>query len=779
MISNPNALAARIVRESDDEPTPPLFRIRNVLRATDWDKQYEDLIGVVESRFLDLDAKLLQPAPGGRLTPVHYPSLKAFLRSKPVQARIREALAQAKASPGELTDRILSAKSVPLKEVSSAFALGLYEDEISTPQTMFRLQDTVLPSTVSPYAKMQLWSDYLGAHQKAFEAATKNPLAKRIVDIIPQFVLGRGVVGGIKDTKRQADWDEFYRVNRMKLRIKQILRELLIYGEVFLRYFNTTTGLTIRSLDPSTIWDVVTNPDDIEEVKYYHQQYTIMNPYPVVGSTSATYAGTLIIRQIPADAIDHFKINSTSSEKRGRSQLFPILGWLLRFKEFMNDRVLLNKMRAMFAIDVAVDGTPEDVATTENQFSTPPGPGAVLVHNKSVEVEFKNASTDANEAKTDAEMILKVIAVGAGVSEQFLGVSAASTRAGALIQTEPDVKNFEAYQEIVEDILDRAERRVSKAKPSASGMEFTFPAIAQEDRSAKLKDIAFAEAMDYFAKERSAEMAAKEFGVTTYDFKQEQQTIQQERKGDPVIAQGLQQLPKVAPEPTEQPGLGGDLKPPKPGGEQSPALSHTSGEMGFSARKLSGRGTMNTQATLNRPEFTRGGEKTKLKTNRTTGTPLRHASSPDGSVIFTRRGWQESARQKSLIIRRLRALARKREEQLAKGLTEAVRQSEAAQTQLREALARMEAAKAPSVVNVTLPPPPEVRVEVAPAPAPNVTITPTPAPVVNVEVQAPPPARRHVRVERDPDTGLITSAETVEERVDGPSGKPPAGDAES
>jgi len=76
-----------------------------------------------------------------------------------------------------------------------------------------------------------------------------------------------------------------------------------------------------------------------------------------------------------------------------------------------------------------------------------------MVHNEAVTVEYKNANNNANEAKTDAEMILKIIAVGAGVSQQFLGVTDSATRAGALIQTEPDVKNFEMYQEVVEDML--------------------------------------------------------------------------------------------------------------------------------------------------------------------------------------------------------------------------------------------------------------------------------------------------------------------------------------
>lgn len=331
----------------------------------------------------------------------------------------------------------------------------------------------------------------------------------------------------------------------MRLRLEGMLRELLIYGEVFNRYFRTRPGLVVRQLDPATIWDVYTDQDDIETVHFYHQQYVILNTLNIPGGVKGAPPSTLIIRQIPGDEIDHFKINSTSSEKRGRSQLFAVLGYFQRFREFANDRVLLNKMRAMFALDVSVEGGPEDLAAAESQFTTPPGTGSVLVHNSAVSVEFKNANNNANEAKTDGELLLKIIAIGAGVSEQLLGVTDGTSRAGALIQTEPDVKNFESYQELVEEVLTRASVRVFKAAGLTSpgqAMEFTFPAIAQEDRSSKLKDVAFAEAMDYFTKERSAAMVAREFQITTYDYGKERAAIQKERQEHPVIATGLQQV---------------------------------------------------------------------------------------------------------------------------------------------------------------------------------------------------------------------------------------------
>ena len=75
------------------------------------------------------------------------------------------------------------------------------------------------------------------------------------------------------------------------------------------------------------------------------------------------------------------KINSVSGEVRGRSELFAILGWLKRLKEFASDRVVRNKMGNLFVLDVAVEGDAAAVEQAKQQFSGPPTPGSFFIHN--------------------------------------------------------------------------------------------------------------------------------------------------------------------------------------------------------------------------------------------------------------------------------------------------------------------------------------------------------------------------------------------------------------
>jgi hypothetical protein len=701
MITNPQPV---IVRESDEDndEQPRTSRGKSAIittrrfRQPNHDADVDRIMTEVSTKIIDVNAKLRERGPDGKWFYQHYPTFKKLRESKTFWNRVQDhySIKELKEVGENLLDQhyqqrkqlmvskrgIVQDGSKKLREASfqsDEFTLGSYPDEISGNTRVFPIQDTFLPSTNSPYAKQQLWVDYQAMHARCFEAATKNPIAKRIVRIIHQFVLGRGVVSVVKQNKGQEAWNTYFKNNGMKLRMKRQLDELVIFGEIFNRFFKAKEGsLAIRAIDPSTIWDIITNPEDLEEVIYYHQQYVVTMNSPVPG-VNALVPATLIIRQIPAEEIDHFKINSTSSEKRGRSELYAILGWLLRFKEFANDRVLINKMKSMFALDVKVTGDVTDVQAAEAQFATPPGPGSVAVHNEAVEIDFKNTNANAQDASTDGDMLLKIIAIGAGVSEHFLGVSKNQTRAGALISTEPDVKNFEDYQEIVEDMLDKQWERVKvrAGLQDTLAIEHVFPSIAQEDRSGKLKDIITAEAADYFSKARAASMSAREFNISTYDYEKEKEDIRKEREGDfeQMMPADNQQVPKMAPDPIEQEkekaklyGIGGEE-------EDQEGVTQLSGQMGFDDA-IGGRSLPDTAATLNRSGFTRGEEKERVKGNKSTGkkskgdggTPLRHSlretRTPGPEVTekeeSVAKGWSPKARAAATVVRRRKKLER-------------------------------------------------------------------------------------------------------------------------
>lgn len=668
-----NEPIVRVISEADDAARPPdqdtvsgipSVRVRKLISGPDPDQVMLGNLEWLDTKVINLNVRLLERGQDRKFHEAYYPNLTAYVKSPTFQRRVRAAgrIAQLR----EASESLRESAEKSLRE-HDTFSMGTYPDEVTgTNKPLFPLQENFLPGMSSPASKQMLFVDYQGMHVKSWEAATRNPIGKRIVKLVPQFVLGRGVAGSCKDEAKQREWDSFWHRNRMRLRLKQQLRELLIYGEIFNRFYKRPEGLVIRNMDPITIWDIVTNPDDIEEVYYYHQQYVILNQSPIPGRTGSP--STLVIRQVPAADVDHFAINRTSSEKRGRSELYVILGWLQRFKEFVNDRVLVNKMRTMFALDVTVEGGKTEVDAAEAQFGTPPGPAAALVHNKAVTIDFKSTTTNATDASTDAELLLKIIAIGAGVSEQFLGVSKQTSRASALISTEPDVKNFEDYQEIVEEMLIRMSERVFLGKKvglqsQRTTIEFSFPSLASEDRSAKIKDLAFMESMDWITKKRAASMAAKETNITTYDYEKEQDEIRKEGETLPLISQTMVQVPKFS-DPNADPNAQGmdaaaqDMAPEDADPfanldpEQMSEIVSMAGEMGYKGDKGSGRSLPSTPASLDRSSFTHGSEKEAIKGSKSTGKKTKESG----------RGWTVEARQAAVLSRQRKAEARKREQ---------------------------------------------------------------------------------------------------------------------
>jgi hypothetical protein len=571
---------------------------------------------------MDIDAKLITSTVSemrnGRFRESHYPSMEQYVKS-PYYRRLREsaitlgALVGRKPEVGrpsvsgirlnpQLVKRFASVDRSVIKQLRESkrfrefdsFAMdgpasGAFAGQLATNwdgglsfERAGRTPDFT-PLLAGPYNKQLYFFDYLDMHSKAFEAWTHNPIAKRICKVITQFVLGKGVRVTVMNAERPTgnvvqsqngpqpeveDWreeaqeilDTHWRLNSLHIRSKQILRDLIIFGEQFVRYFDAQWGLRIRQIDPSTVWEIVTDPDDAENEFYLHQQYPtryqwfVDLPVPTI---------KFIIRQVPALQYYHMKINTVSGEVRGRSELFALLGWLKRLKEFASDRVIRNKMANLFVLDVAVEGDQGAVDVAKQQFSVPPTPGSFFIHNKAAELNGIRAEVGGSDVTADWDMLLTIMSTGAGISQEYLGLPGAGGKAQALVGTEPDIKTFEDYQELMEAFFNQDSDRVfARAKDQgklprelAIRTEVTYPALAEENRSEKLKDLAFGESMSWWSHRRVSSAAAKEMQFTSYDYDEEQEEIAMEdAKKDFLINTAYQQVIKGTDSATAQGG---------------------------------------------------------------------------------------------------------------------------------------------------------------------------------------------------------------------------------
>lgn len=423
-----------------------------------------------------------------------------------------------------------------------------------------------------PFSKQLYLYDYLLAHAECFEAKNHNPLAKAIIDMITFFTMGKGAKIKFKNPKVQDLWNAQAKAANFDHRMHQDCDSLTWAGELMTRKVAAGKDMQFKQIDPSTVWEIVTNPADVEERYYFHRQFPTQ--YQLIykpGDVTSEY----IVDDIPAEEMLFLPINNVPGEKRGRSDLFSVLGWLKMFKDFYAAAIVAQQVQASYALRKTVKGNQADVdrITGDQTTQRVPPPGSIIVENESVTTEYLTPKAGGAATDNIGEAIRSIIATGVGLAPEYLGVGGkASTRATAITKSEPAAKKFEDRQMVMERWMRMeidswmafATEQMPKAGPRPASLgklkealkaldfkrmareasalvtmgevdeqvdlsyEVIFPEISSEDRSAKLKDIATAMSLRSISHETASVMIAKEMGLTNYNYEDEKEVIRQE-----------------------------------------------------------------------------------------------------------------------------------------------------------------------------------------------------------------------------------------------------------
>lgn len=404
----------------------------------------------------------------------------------------------------------------------------------------FPVKTEFAPLIGTPFFKQMYLYDYLLAHSKCFYFKNYSGIAKNIIGNVRNFVIGRGFSVTIDDEKAEAAWDKYLERSNVEVEIRNWTDELTCFGEIFLKKVFTPQGIIHRSIDPSTIWEIVTDPENINDVKYYHQQYSTQ--YQMYGDKN-TPLSKYILQQLPPDQVRHYKVNVTSYEKRGRGDMLAALLYLKYYEDYTQFKLLRVKNEAAFSWDVTVKGDEGDVdnymTQTADLMNMPPG--SENVHNEAI--ERKPLAPAFSHSGTDDVMkwIVSYICMNHNIPATYLGLletAGGSTRAGALVSTEPVIRMFDERRTFVERMADDIFRDVmidSGIDPDTVEHEFNFPEFVNEDRTKKIQDLITCKDEKFFTHKRAAEMAAKEMTVNNYDYEKEQEEIQEEVQSNPLV----------------------------------------------------------------------------------------------------------------------------------------------------------------------------------------------------------------------------------------------------
>jgi len=249
-----------------------------------------------------------------------------------------------------------------------------------------------------------------------------------------------------------------------------------------------------------------------------------------------------------------------------------VLSWLKRVNDFYNAMVVRAQMTAAMVWDDTVKGSDADVQRhVAFVQANPPSAGEVFAHNEAITRQLLGGGGQRGPSMDPVgEALLNLVGVGVGIPKEYLGVSTHGARATALVATEPSAKKFEDRQLTIEWLLTQLAYRVFAVAGISRAewdIEFTFPSIATEDRSAKMKDLALAESGGWIAHRTAATVAAKELMITSYDYDDEMGLVKKEIGEDPEkVTSGLYPMINKLVTAKGTPGTGG-VPSGTPGGQ--------------------------------------------------------------------------------------------------------------------------------------------------------------------------------------------------------------------
>ena len=309
------------------------------------------------------------------------------------------------------------------------------------------------------------WWEIRDDLEDALKAWRSNPLAFRIVALTTDYVVG----SGIKISSPVAYVDKFvsdfwtHRQNKMAMRIYAWCDELSRAGELYIVLFtNPADGMSyVRTVPAVKIDKIETDEDDLEKELRYHE---LRNDDPIEGKWWAGWERAKDDLESPV--MVHYAVNRPVGCVRGQGDLAPLLPWLRRYREWLEDRVRVNRYKNAFLWHVKLEGAQAgDIRQKQTQYAKPPSPGSVIVTDETESWSPVQPKIQAEDVKDDGKALRLMVAAGAGIPLHFLAEGETATRATAREMTGPTVRHYEHRQMFFCDLLlDVIEKAVYRAQ---------------------------------------------------------------------------------------------------------------------------------------------------------------------------------------------------------------------------------------------------------------------------------------------------------------------------
>jgi hypothetical protein len=234
-------------------------------------------------------------------------------------------------------------------------------------------------------------------------------MAKAIVDITTDFVLGDGIVFSSSVPSYRKFIGKFWNhpLNRVDQRLQAMSDEISRAGDLFVAlFFNEQDGMSyIRFVTKEEIVEIETAENDWETEIAYRQLVDYGTENKVWLSPNhpeAEGAKSIML---------HYAVNRPIGSGYGEGDLDTVIPWLLRYSRMLEDRVRLNWAVRSFLWFVTVPS--HQVEAKQAQYARPPEAGSIVVKDDGEEWEVKSPNLRAVDARHDLQAVRNMIdAVG-------------------------------------------------------------------------------------------------------------------------------------------------------------------------------------------------------------------------------------------------------------------------------------------------------------------------------------------------------------------------------
>lgn len=342
---------------------------------------------------------------------------------------------------------------------------------------------------VTDREKGHLQSNQLEVVRKSREFERWNAEAHGIIATMINYVMGKG----ISLTPKSEDpmvwyvWREFWTADRNRMALKQfeIVKRLFRDGEVFIEFFSDAQSgkTTIRFVDPllvrspatpgqldpiATKNGIETDPEDVEQVIRYHIQSRVNEN---------------IFRQVEAANMLHIKINADSDQKRGEPFMQSVMQLMKHYEQWLENRILLNKMRSAIVLIKKIEGTPSEVNALKNTIpgasNTAAGEikkqairgGTMITEGPGVTYRMEAPNINASDVKEDGRNIKLSMAAGTNLPEYIMGDASNANFSSTLVAESPFVKAIQSWQIFLEFYMARLYKMVIERSVKAGALE--------------------------------------------------------------------------------------------------------------------------------------------------------------------------------------------------------------------------------------------------------------------------------------------------------------------